>query len=382
MSDQSSKPTAIGFRVRSARDCLGLSQDQLAVALGFKDRQTVSDIEQGKRSLKAEELVKVSEALHKDIEFFIDPFNVAGEASFSWRVSPTVSPEVLLNFESRAGKTVGLLRWLRTLDKGGHSPLKSSLRLSIFSSFEEAQARAEELAMKMAPGQIPSCRLVEYMEKELDLPVIFVDIPENASISGSCCHLADLGVVIVNRHESPKRRNFDLAHELFHALTWESMPPAHRESNSPGDQNPESQDKSIKNKKTIRIEQLANNFAAALLMPKYQLDVMVDKNHLDDTGHLADVANRLRVNTQAFGWRLYNLGWITPEVRSALTYENGAHEHNEIPKPFSSTLIASLGAAITNGKISPRKAAKALGLSLSQLVDVFLQYGLPDPLQF
>ena len=35
--------------------------------------------------------------------------------------------------------------------------------------------------------------------------------------------MAELGVILVNRREPLVRRNFDLAHELFHSLTWESI---------------------------------------------------------------------------------------------------------------------------------------------------------------
>ena len=66
---------------------------------------------------------------------------------------------------------------------------------------------------------------------------------------------------MVNRNESEARRYYNLAHELFHALTWDAMKPAHRESNSI--------DEHISGKRAKqRIEQLADNFAATLLMPK------------------------------------------------------------------------------------------------------------------
>ena len=35
--------------------------------------------------------------------------------------------------------------------------------------------------------------------------------------------------MLINRDEVPGRRHFDLAHELFHILTWDAMPPDHVE---------------------------------------------------------------------------------------------------------------------------------------------------------
>ena len=60
----------IGYRVKAARESANLNQNELTKALGLKDRQTISDIENGKRALKPDELVKLTEVLDKDIEFF------------------------------------------------------------------------------------------------------------------------------------------------------------------------------------------------------------------------------------------------------------------------------------------------------------------------
>ena len=73
-------------------------------------------------------------------------------------------------------------------------------------------------------------------------------------------------MILINRNESEARRFFDLAHELFHALTWDAMKADHRESNSVEART-----------KGKRIEQLANNFAAALLMPLASLANLPDR---------------------------------------------------------------------------------------------------------
>ena len=47
----------IGTRIKALREERKLSQDDLARAFGFKDRQTVSAIETGERRVSAEELL-------------------------------------------------------------------------------------------------------------------------------------------------------------------------------------------------------------------------------------------------------------------------------------------------------------------------------------
>ncbi len=65
------------------------------------------------------------------------------------------------------------------------------------------------------------------MERKLGIFVLMVDAIDG--ISGAACRLPELDVVLINRHEVAGRRNFDLAHELFHILTWDTMPPEHAE---------------------------------------------------------------------------------------------------------------------------------------------------------
>ena len=58
----------------------------------------------------------------------------------------------------------------------------------------------------------------------------------------------ELDAVLISRREFAGRRHFDLAHELFHILTWDAMPPEHSETARETGGN--------------RVEQLANTFAA------------------------------------------------------------------------------------------------------------------------
>ena len=363
----------IGYRVKAARDAKGWTQDQLTQGLGLNDRQTVSDIENGKRALKPEELLELSDLLDRDIEYFIDPFAVAGEAQFSWRAAPEVPEDSLDGFELKAGLWIGLLRWLREQQNSQTSVLKRALRLSAQSSFEDAQERAESLAAELDLGVIPAESLIDKIERELDIPVLFVDTVEaedGKSISGATCHLEEMGVILINRNETEARRFYDLAHELFHVLTWDVMKPDHRESNSVEDRN-----------KKKRIEQLADNFAAALLMPRASLDKLIDHDRQDDIAHLCEVAALLRVSPVALAWRLFNLQRIDDDARRSLSQERQRSSVSGPPKRFSTTFVRMLHEAVENGRLSARKAAKAMGLGLGGLTELFAQYDLAAPFE-
>ncbi len=62
----------LGKRLKEIRQARGLSQEQMANTLGL-NRSTVSQIENGKRNLAADELLSVSEALGISIDSLLDP---------------------------------------------------------------------------------------------------------------------------------------------------------------------------------------------------------------------------------------------------------------------------------------------------------------------
>lgn len=363
----------VGPRVKYAREKLRLTQDFLAETLGFKDRQTISDIENGKRAVKTDELLGLSDALNQEVEFFLDPFNVVAEARYSWRASDDLPGAELDYFEAAANGWVGMLRWLQ-LQQQGAEPTYGffGLRMSESSTYELAQSSGERLAAVLGLGLVPATTLAERLETKLGIPVLFVDpsrgLPKHG-ISGAACQVDGLSVILVNRREGAFRRNFDLAHELFHALTWEAMPPGRRKSNA------------IEHRtKLKRVEQLANNFAGALLMPRCSLDHFIEQERATDAQHLADVAASLQVTTDALGWRLKNLGRIDESTRVQLASLRRADDQ-EMPKLFSLAFVQKLHVALDKGRVSARKAAKTLGMPLFELTELFEAHGMRAPFE-
>lgn len=245
----------IGIRLKALREERKLSQDDFARIFGFKDRQTVSAIENGERRLSAEELLTAVQKLGATLDYFTNPFLLVGEGNFSWRQS-NVALERLNAFERVAGRWVAANRTLAP-EVGRPAPnLRQALKLTSKSSFEEVMAAGERFAADFKLGPVPAERLAEVMERRLGVLVLMVDAIDG--ISGAACRLPDLDAVLINRNEVVGRRHFDLAHELFHILTWDTMPPDHVEDAS--------------ERSKIRVEQLANNFASAVLMPTDVLD--------------------------------------------------------------------------------------------------------------
>lgn len=374
---KASTARTMGARIRAARETCGLNQHQLSDALGFADRQTLSTIETGERKVQPAELVKLSEILERPLDWFIDPFVIEGEAQFSWRVSQSVTDSSLADYEAKIGQIVGLFRHLNIALNGPSKALGQFLRMPPNPAFEDAWRWGEAVAQELDLGPIPSEVLAERIETRLDIAVLHIDpdICTNGTngthaISGAMCRLPDLGVIVINRQESRVRRNFDVAHELFHALTWDALPPEHREDT---DAKPV--------KRSRRIEQLADNFAAAVLMPTATLSQLIDPAGFSSTQHLAEVAKQLQVSTHALAFRLFNAKMIDKLTCQALCEQPPLAPRcaPTPPKLLSASFVTLLHDGIACGHVSTRKAAKALSMTLEDLAELMRDYGKSVP---
>lgn len=128
------------------------------------------------------------------------------------------------------------------------------------------------------------------------------------------------------------------------------------------------------------MEQLANNFASALLMPRSSLENFFEPSDASDIQHLASVATKLQVTSDALGWRLKNLGLIDEDARVGLALIKSPDD-TALPRLFSKMFVLKLSVALDMGRLSARKAAKTLGLSLSQLTDLFHEHDLASPFE-
>ncbi|NQW49799.1 MAG: ImmA/IrrE family metallo-endopeptidase [Rhodospirillales bacterium] len=360
----------IGPRIKALREERKLSQDDLARLFGFKDRQTVSAIETGERRVTAEELVIAVEKLGASLDYFTDPFLLVGEGRFSWRQT-NVGPQRLNAYERSAGRWIAAFRAIAP-QVGREAPLlRRALGLHKGSRFEDAMEAGERFAAEFKLGDVPATRLAEVMERELGILVLHVDAFDG--ISGAACRLPELDVVLINRQEVVGRRHFDLAHELFHILTWDAMPPDHSEEARETGGN--------------RVEQLANNFASAVLMPAAILDGFGDWATMPERElpvRLNAAADALLVTASALKWRLVALGRLKPAagraVSDAALRNNGRDAVQAVTPPlFSKPFMEVIGLSVDEGRVSARRAAALLDLTVDDLADLFATHGVQSP---
>lgn len=364
----------ISRRLKYAREKSGLTQAQLSEKLGFKDRQTLAAIEAGQRKLSAEELLRAVDTLNVDLDFFTDSLRLVGEGGFSWRAHKDAEMGLLGQFEDKAGRWIALYRKLGEKAAKPASPLQVRLALTEKNTFEDAWVAAEALAQEWQLGDIPALNLESAVKARLGALVLFINAPHG--ISGAACQLPGLNTILINRNEPEGRRVFDLAHECFHLLTWEQMTPEHEEL-ADGDYRGKGRHK--------RIEQLADNFAGAMLMPQRVLVVRWENRGGQDIHDwLNGTATELCVSASALKWRMFYLGLLAKadllDIQDLKLTANGRPaEKLPVPRLFSSEFVLRLHAGLLAGDVSVRRAGSLLGMTFEDLAELFESYGLPVP---
>lgn len=359
----------IGERIRLARDEKEITQEAFAKALGWNSHQTVSAVETGLRQLQPEELTRISEVLDQPLAFFIDPYVVTEKRAFSYRAKANTAD--LAAFEKKAHKLISAGRRFRELL--GEPALTFGNRLRNVgpqSTLDAARRCGEETAKALELGDAPALKLREAIEGRLNVMVLFVDAP--GSISGAACHLSDGDFIMINRREVSFRRNYDLGHELFHILTWDTMPP-------------EKNDTILAEAEKPKPEKLADAFTAGLLMPIGSIRARWQRRAPTTPLRpwMIQNARELHVSGQALYWRLVNAGLLGRAEAEAIEPDSLSRSDGPEPggKPnlYSADFVRRLHSVLELGRVTARKAAELLDCELDDLAALFAAYGHSTP---
>ncbi len=316
--------------------------------------------------------MRILEKLEAPLDYFTDPFRLVGEGRFSWRQAGVGAAD-LGEYERSAGRWIAAFRALAP-KVGRETPLmRRTLGLARTSRFEDAMSAGERFVSEFGLGEVPATGLAGVMEQELGILVLMVDASEG--ISGAACRLPELDTVLIARREVEGRRHFDLAHELFHVLTWDAMPPRHSEE--------------VRETGGNRVEQLANNFAAAVLMPAATLKRHGDWTSLGGEGlidRLNAVADKLRVTSSALRWRLVALGQLKRSVAHAVPEAALRNNGQEVaggvtPALYSKPFLEVLCRAVLDGLVSMRRVAGLLDLTTEEFGDLCATHGVESPVE-
>jgi len=366
--------------LKRERESLDFTLKEVSEKLGFNNYQTLSSIEAGEREVKAWELAKLAKIYGRDIEYFLNLDVPQKEVRILWR-RPETSPQKTIierQFISICERYQNLLKLLGEPDVS-----KTGSKINIDKHellTQDAFKCVENLAFKYASilnlGLRPACSLSKILEEEMGIKIIF--LPMDDDISGGSTIDEDFGMaVLINANDAPWRRNFDLTHEFFHLITWEDFDPEEiYQDNTKG---------------KSRVEQLADVFAASLLIPEKEVrDAFEKKTGKDSISYLnlVDIARDFDVSIEALLWRLVNLDLlrkegIQEELEKGTIRDIDKKQRNtdwaEIEKPYLSTKYILLAIkAFFLGKISKGKLAEYVGENYSAIPSFLKRYGYDE----
>lgn len=360
----------LGERIRSARIRLSLSQKRLAEEAGFSALQTVQQIEKGKREVKAWELVNLARVLRMEVSDLLNIEEPQTLPVVLWRKYPQRDKELIEADFLRRCQQYALLEQLCRVAPERDLPERDVDPNTL--TFEDAEQLAEDAQQEFNLGSPPARCLAGLLEDKYGVKIWYQDLGEEgsaASTQGSFGY-----AILMNAAEAPWRRNFNFAHEVFHLLTWRSIP------SQLSVDNPDLWD---------RIEKFANTFASNLLLPAHETRLAFERLIKDDKISYSDIIGMARefdISTAALLYRLVDLGLVDRDTVESLQEDSAfrgldrvtMRNHWWTPPALPERFVRLAFIAYQKDKLSRARLAQYLDTSLFNLTDRFLEYGLDD----
>lgn len=366
---------ALQERIVRARESAGFTITKAAGKLGFNNYQTLSALEKGTRNITANELIEMARLYGRSLDYFFES-DVSSEPTPLWRkIEKTgdVKKEQreFISFLERYSNLENLLglkrRWTEIRSPYDHDDFAQG-------GFEVAAKLAADVHKKLDLGSRPACNLLTVLENNLRFKVLHLHLQEG--VSGASIVDDTLGVgVLININDAPWRRNYDLAHELFHIVTWDIF-----SAKEIGD-----------GTRKTRPEQYADIFASSLLLPKAHLveglkDIAPD-NKIKRVD-IIDLATDFEVSTEAILWRLVNLKKLKEtQVKRILaesdfrdldrTMRRGLSEEYKTAK-FPARFTSLACRCLMEGKISRGTFAEYLEIERFEVDDYLSEMGFAE----
>ena len=342
----------IGPKLKTARNAIGYTLKKATRESGIGE-SSISDFENSKREPKFSQLSRLAEIYQKSIEFFLTD-EALTESLMLWRVEPDAEEEK----KKAEAKFRQLCQQYHNLEvlmgeaKKNTLPQLETIQAENFD-YQQVNSLAEKVQTELQLGNIPSTSLKQILEEKYYVKIFHMDFPESAISTKS----EEFGLaVLLNRNSKLWRRNYDLAHELFHLLTWDIFRKGDIDTAGP----------------SKREEKFANAFASRLLLPAESVKDKIEASRQEGKVSfdvLDEIAREFCVSLEALLWRMVYLYNITPEniekhveqtkKVKILRPSRRSDEPDELPERYCSLAIR----ALNEGKLSLMQFRKYMGIS-------------------
>ncbi|MCA6084927.1 helix-turn-helix domain-containing protein [Candidatus Endomicrobiellum agilis] len=330
-------------------------------------QSSLSDFENDKREPSIHQLSVLAKLYNVPVSrFFQDTDELVCDLVL-WREEPsdtTLKAELETKFKK-------LCKQYRNLEIWTKSPLEKDFVSFFLKSFpndeENVRFQARNIRHKLGLGKYPGKSLFRILEEKYFVKIFNLDLRSSSAV---CCHSNEVGSAIaLNVTNSMYRRNFDLAHELFHLLTWSFV---------------------NKQQKDV-MEEYADVFASELLMPKDSIMESVDDFLRKDSKKLSfndivSISRRFVVSIEALMWRIrkvYNVDFehtkeiigkikkYACEIKVKQNTEQNMGGLNKFPERYVNLAFE----ALKIGEISTKQCANYLERNISDLLEMNLWSG-------
>lgn len=339
----------LGKRLLEARERtkLSLTDVRQRSAIG---ESSLSEFENGKREPKIKQLVLLAEIYGKPLSFFLGE-GAEVEDKVLWRTRPVEGAEL---HECRFLKLCGQYRRLEEWMNDVISPqLPTVERIRNYADVEDLALR---VGRELNLGDRPAFALHRALEVDCGIKVFYEELEPTGT--AACVRSRQYGwAILLNTKNAPVRRNFDLAHELFHLLAWNVYRASGNAASSGEDSEAAADGKE---------EQYADKFASCLLLPGDALRKSIDRRRNAEGAIpmvvIPDIARQFGVSTEALIWRLhwlYNWGPTRKEktqeyieIARRLTDVSRDDDRKEKPAKYPERYKMLAVQALRSGEIS------------------------------
>lgn len=287
----------LGEELQQARTRSKLTQDDAAKIIEVA-RTTLVAIEQGKRRIKADELIKLAHAYGRQVSDFVRPHPSVAMSTPQFRGPTLRTPEDTEKIAPYVEQLKHLAQSYFELEEKIDAriqkyPNEYDVEGLPVNSAAESVAMEERNRLGLGDGPIPILR--EVLEQDVGLKIFYIPLPSALS-KFSAIYLYDKqvgGCIAVNANHTEERKRLSLAHDYGHFLVHRQKPLVYVEDSyrrKPGS------------------ERFADEFAFYFLMPTSSLtrrvnDIRKAKNGVS-TGDLCILASRYGVSVPAMAFRL------------------------------------------------------------------------------
>ena len=364
----------IGERLRYARERARLTGAQIRERAGIGE-SSLSEFENGKREPSLSQLRTLARAYGRSVSFFLSEGPIPTEIVL-WREQPAAGAgEIEVEFLRLCEQYHNLEIWTKE---------KSPIRLPIAGGdvdkgrfgYPQAEELAKTFRRELQLGDRPAHALLNALEEICGVKVFHLEFRPTGTAASTFSETFG-PAILLNSDNCRWRRNHDLAHELFHLLTWRLFREGGKSDASPAEP-------------TEKEEKLATCFASHLLMPAEPLRTAVNarmnegKVRFED---LFDIAREFDVSVESLLWHLHFIfgrsnaqaDKTREEIARATNLAPMFEDRSQAPVPSRPARFHALAIkALRRGEISVGRCAEYLGISRQQAMKYVEQEATDD----